>query len=109
MAKLVNTSLDFNNVGTIINLPDPALAQSPATKNYVDNGLAGLAWKDDVAVASTGSNINLSAPGATIDSVTMTSGMRFLAKDQTLPQQNGLYIWNGASSANGTNQSPLSL
>lgn len=49
-------------------------------------------------VAST-TNLTLSAPGATIDGVTMVSGDLVLVKDQTTTSQNGVYTWNGAASA----------
>jgi len=88
--------LDFNSVSKILNLPDPTSAQHPATKNYVDAALEGLAWKDNVKTGG-GSNINLTAPGSSIDSISMTSGDRFLARSQTLDLENGIYIWNGAS------------
>lgn len=53
--------------------------------------------KEPVRVAST-ATITLTAPGATIDSVTMSSGDRFLAKNQSTASQNGIYVWNGAAS-----------
>ncbi len=61
---------------------------------------SGEGWKPkaDVHVASVG-NINLAAPGATIDTRAMASGERMLLKNQTVPAQNGIYIWNGAASA----------
>lgn len=96
MAQPVNTDQDFNSVARILNLPNPTLAQHPATKAYVDSAVEGLAWKDSVRVAST-ANINLAAPGATIDGITMVANDRFLAKDQTLPEAKGIYIWNGAA------------
>jgi hypothetical protein len=49
-----------------------------------------------VNAAST-ANINLAAPGATIDGVTMAATNTFLAKDQTVGSQNGVYLWNGAA------------
>jgi hypothetical protein len=55
-----------------------------------------LPWKDDVRVSTQG-NINLAAPGATIDGVTMVSQNRFLGRLQTTASENGIYIWNGAS------------
>jgi hypothetical protein len=49
-------------------------------------------------VAST-ANIALSAPGATIDGVTLSNGDRFLAKNQTTQAENGIYVFNGAAVA----------
>lgn len=88
--------LDFGNVARILGLPDPTLAQHPATKAYVDSAVEGLSWKDSVRVAST-ANINLAAPGANIDGIAMVANDRFLAKDQTTGSQNGIYVWNGAA------------
>ncbi len=99
MAKRVLSDLDFASASRITNLLNPASAQEPATRAYVDSAIEGLAWKDSCRVASNGANINLASPGATIDGVTMVSGDRFLAKDQSTNSQNGIYIWNGASSA----------
>jgi len=56
------------------------------------------AWKEPVRAASTG-NLSISAPGATIDGVTMAAQDRFLAKDQTAGAENGIYIWLGAAVA----------
>jgi hypothetical protein len=96
MAKSVLTNLDLGGVARIQGLLDPSAAQDAATKAYVDANIEGLSWKDSARVAST-ANINLAAPGATIDGVTMATNDRFLSKDQTLPAENGVYIYNGAS------------
>ena len=96
MSKQVLSDFDFNNAARIVNLPDPTLAQHPATKAYVDSAVEGLAWKDSVRVAST-ANLTITGPGATIDGVTMSANDRVLLKDQTAASQNGLYIWNGAA------------
>jgi hypothetical protein len=56
---------------------------------------SGWQPKYDVQAASL-VNINLSAPGATIDGRTMQGGDRFLVKNQTNTSQNGIYVWNGA-------------
>jgi len=58
-------------------------------KTYVDNLLAGLTWKNAVAVATTG-NVTLSGE-QTIDGV-LTSANRILVKDQTTPAENGIYL-----------------
>jgi hypothetical protein len=62
----------------------------------VDSLVEGLNWKDNVRVATTG-NINLNAPGSTIDGVTLSVGDRVLVKNQTAAAENGIYIYNGAS------------
>lgn len=55
-------------------------------------------FKNSVRVAST-ANINLSSAPSSIDSVTLSSGDRVLAKDQSTGSQNGIYVFNGAGSA----------
>lgn len=96
MSRQVLSDLDFNSVARLVNLPDPTLAQHAATKAYVDSAVEGLAWKDSVRV-STQANINLAAPGAAIDGVTMAVNDRVLVRAQTTASQNGVHIWNGAA------------
>jgi hypothetical protein len=98
MARQQLTDLDFNNVARIINLPNPQADQDAATMGYVKSIVEGLAWKDSVRVATQG-NINLSSPGATIDGIAMAAGDRVLVRSQTTASENGIYIWNGASTA----------
>lgn len=96
MSKPVLSSLDFGGNSRILNLPDAASAQEPATLAQLNSAVEGLSWKDAVRVASV-ANINLASPGATIDGITMATNDRFLAKDQSTASQNGIYIWNGAA------------
>ena len=98
MAKKIFTDFDFQSVSKVINLPSPSSNGDAATKSYVDSLVEGLAWKDSCRVA-TQSNINLSSPGATIDGVTMASQDRVLVRSQSTASQNGIYVWNGSSSA----------
>lgn len=97
MPRKFFTDADFQGVSKVVNLPTPTSSGDAATKGYVDSAVEGLAWKDSVRVSTQG-NINLASPGATIDGVTMVSQDRFLARSQTTQSQNGIYIWNGASS-----------
>jgi hypothetical protein len=69
-----------------------------ANKAYVDSVANGLSWKDAVRVATTG-NIDLSAPGAAIDGVSLSNKDRVLVWSQTDASQNGIYIWDSASTA----------
>jgi hypothetical protein len=89
-------SVSFNSQ-KITNLADPTNAQDGATKNYVDSVSQGLDPKNSVRVATT-TNLNLSSPGASIDSISLSSGDRVLVKDQTTASQNGIYVWNGSTS-----------
>lgn len=96
MSRQVLTTLDFNSVGKINNLPDGVNPQDPATVAQLNAAQTGLSWKTSVRAATT-ANLSLAAPGATIDGVTMAASDRFLAKDETAGATNGIYIWNGAA------------
>lgn len=96
MARPVLTDLDFNSVSRITNLPNATSDQEPATFAQLKAQSEGLAWKDNVRVKTQG-NINLSAPGASVDSTTLSNGDRFLAGSQSTASQNGIYIFNGAN------------
>jgi hypothetical protein len=86
----------------LTSVADPSSAQDAATKNYVDSQVSGLVsgqvLKGAVRVAAT-ANINLAAPGATIDGVAMNNGDIFLATAQTTGTQNGPYVYNGSGTA----------
>jgi len=92
----VLANLDFKGVSRILNLPSPVDPNEPARLADLNSAIEGLAWKDSVRVATQG-NINLSSPGATIDGVTLTVGDRVLVKAQTTQSENGIYVFNGAS------------
>jgi hypothetical protein len=72
-------------------------ATDAANRQYVDYNAVGVTFVAPVRVAST-ANIVLTGPGSTIDGVTMSNGDAFLAKNQSNPAENGVYIWNGSSS-----------
>jgi hypothetical protein len=79
-----------------LNLPSPIDPNEPARLADLNSAIEGLAWKDSVRVATQG-NINLNSPGATIDGITLSSGDRVLVKSQTTQAENGIYVFNGAS------------
>ena len=89
---------DANNVsisgGSVTGLGDPSATSDAATKNYVDQAVAGLRTRI-IAEAGTTANIDLTADlqnGDIIDGVTLVTGDRVLVKDQTDATANGLYI-----------------
>lgn len=96
MAIDVQRTMDFGGVRRITNLPDGVGAQEPATVAQLNAAVEGLNWKDSVRVSTQG-NLNLAAPGAAIDGVTMLAGDRFIARSQTTAAEVGIYIWNGAA------------
>ena len=98
MARKFFTDIDLQSTSKVINLPTPSAAGDAVPKSYVDSAVEGLAWKDSARVG-TQSNINLASPGATIDGVTMASQDRVLVRNQSTQSQNGIYVWNGASTA----------
>jgi hypothetical protein len=76
----------------------PVSSTDAANKSYVDAAITADNNKGSATAAST-ANINLASPGTTIDSITMTIGQLFLAKDQTTASENGLYVFNGPAVA----------
>ena len=89
---------DANNVsisgGTVTGLGSPSATSDAATKNYVDQAIAGLRTRI-IAEAATTANIDLTADlqnGDTLDGVTLVTGDRVLVKDQTDATENGLYL-----------------
>lgn len=97
-------SVSMNNQ-KITNLLAPSTGTDAANKQYVDDSIAGLAWKDAVRVAST-ANLTLSGT-QTIDGVSVGVGDRVLAKNQTSTQQNGIYVvaagaWSRATDADSS-------
>lgn len=90
----------WNFVSGTLQANTPSSGSHVATKNYVDGLVgSGVYWKEPARVASTG-NVNISNPGTdTFDGVQISSGDRIVLKDQTSQAENGVYDFNGSSSA----------
>ena len=86
------------NSQKITGLADPTSDTDAANKRYVDGAVQGLSWKAAVRTSST-TDVDLEAPGSAIDGVTLSSGDRVLLIGQTAPEENGIYVWSGASAA----------
>lgn len=95
--QMAAPTADVNlNSRKVTNLGTPTADTDAATKAYADSLANGLDVKASVRVRTT-TNVNLSAPGATLDGVAMAAGNRFLATGQTTTADNGIYVWNGAA------------
>ena len=93
MARKMLTGIDLSNQ-VASNMASPSAATDGANKAYVDALVNGLAWKDEVRVAST-ANLTLASAvenGDTIDGVVVATGDRVLLKDQSAGAENGIWI-----------------
>lgn len=111
-----NAATSSNTTSTIVKrdgsgnaqVSDPLVAQDIATKNYVDNKVNGLDWKEECAYATTSplaSNIynngasgvgatltGVSVGALTIDGSTPSIGDRVLIKNEVTSANNGIYV-----------------
>jgi hypothetical protein len=90
------------NSQKITNLDTPTNPQDATNKAYVDGLVNGVEIHPSVRAATT-ANITLSAP-QTIDGVSVIAGNRVLVKNQSDPEDNGIYVvaagaWARASDA----------
>ncbi|MBK6636186.1 MAG: hypothetical protein IPG34_00125 [Rhodocyclaceae bacterium] len=97
----------WNGSTSALTLASDAAASGTGTAVQVQQGTrAGSWWQQGsggwqrraVRVASQ-ANLDLSAPGAAIDGISLTVGNQVLVRAQTVIAQNGLYVWQGAASA----------
>lgn len=94
-------NLDFGN-NKAINVGTPTSNGDAANKIYVDNLINALpsAYKYRNVHAASVANVTIANPGtATFDGHTLTSGDRILLKNQSAQAENGIYVFNGSSSA----------
>lgn len=85
--------------GTVTLNADPTQALQAATKQYVDAVAEGLHIHASVDAATTANISDFDNPPATIDGVTLTDQMRVLVKNQSTQSQNGIYVYDLATTA----------
>ena len=97
MAVKFKKGVDLQNQRGV-NVADPTGATDAANKQYVDNLISGLSYKNEVRAATTanGTLTTAYANGQSIDGVTLATGDRILLKDQTTQTENGIYTVNAA-------------
>jgi len=97
-AKLnINADVPFGG-NKITGLADGLAPTDGVTVQQLNAAIVGFDWKD-AAKLGTSSNISLVVAPALIDGLAPGVGARILVKAQTLPEENGIYIWNGAGIA----------
>jgi hypothetical protein len=89
------TGIDLQNQKGI-NFADPSSSTDAANKQYVDNFVNGLAFKEEARAATTtnGTLASAYANGSSIDGITLATGDRILLKNQTTQTENGIYTVN---------------
>lgn len=94
-AKKFLSGIDLLNQ-RVVNVADASSATDAVTLQQLQAYVKGLTWKAAVRAAST-TNVTVSAPGGTIDGVSLNAGDRVLLKNQATASQNGIYVYNGAA------------
>lgn len=109
-AKLTLSTKDMNTL-RVVNAGNAVAPQDLTTLSQLTTGLSAQQAYTDAAVAGLASgqilkgavraavstNINLAAPGATLDGLAANPNEIFLLTGQTTGLQNGPYVFNGAA------------
>lgn len=103
MAKRFYNGIDVVN-NRIQNLASPSVGTDAANKQYVDNLVNGLDWKESVQAATTtnGTLTTAYANGQVIDGYTLQTNDRILVKNQSTAADNGIYIVNASGAPTRT-------
>ncbi len=96
--RYLGTGYSFGNQ-RLLAVADPQLATDGVNLQSAQRLVAGITSRKEAVRVATTSNITLATPGATIDGVTLANGDRVLLKDQSTGSENGIYDFNGGSSA----------
>lgn len=94
--RYLGTGYDMGNQ-RVASVADPQNATDAVNLQSAQRLVAGITSRKEATRVASTTNVTLTAPGATIDGVTLTVGDRVLLKDQTTGSQNGIYDFQGAS------------
>jgi len=97
--QMAAPTADFSAGGfKITNVATPVAGTDAANKQFVEDRVAGMSWKDEVRVATTAAGTLASsfANGSVVDAVTLVTGDRILVKDQASGTENGIYTVNAS-------------
>ncbi len=106
-AKIANATIqpakiDLSQVFSFGAIPtvssDATSGNQLVRKSQLDAAINGLSWKEACRVKATG-NVDISSAPSSIDGVTLSNGDRVLLDQQTTGSEDGIYIFNGSSSA----------
>jgi hypothetical protein len=97
-AAKLNLSDTFDFSSGVLRVGTPSGSNDVPNKSYVDNVAAGLNVKENAKVASD-ANVDISNLPASIDSVSMSNGDRFLLLNQTDATENGVYEYSSSGSS----------
>jgi len=86
------------NSQKITNLASGTSASDAVTLQQLQDQVAGISWKDEVAVATTATGTLATAyeNGDVVDGYTLVTGDRILIKDQSTASENGIYTVNAS-------------
>ena len=90
------SDLNFQGGAKVKGLPQATDNGEPVIFEQLSAAPEGPNLKDNVRVAPVG-KVNLASPCAALDGETIAVGHRFLVANQTNPNENGIYIFNGAA------------
>lgn len=103
-----SSPVTINPAGNVGGVLAPLDQNDAANKIYVDQNISNIDWKKAVVCVTT-ANVTLSGTtlSANTDGVTPTNGDRILVISQTLPVQNGVYIYNSTGAWTRASDLPL--
>lgn len=97
MRKVGLNGIDLANQ-RIANVASGTQPTDAVNLSQLQAAINGISWHGAVMAAST-ANVSVASPGTTLDGVTLAVGNRILLKNQTTGTENGIYVFNGGSSA----------